>query len=157
MVVKRYGILALLCTFLSFPLLANPAIHFTNVWARETFPMAQTGAVYLTMMNHSGQPVILLSVSVPETIATEAQLHSTRMHDGMMKMREQERGVTLPAHGQAVFQAGGDHIMLLGLKQGLKAGTTIPLTLHFSDASVRSVEVPVKSDSEQANGHQHHQ
>jgi copper(I)-binding protein len=70
-----------------------------------------------------------------------------KMDNDMMRMR-QLQALDLPA-GQAVKLApGGYHLMLMGLKQPLKDGDKVPLTLEFEDAQrVRSkvvVDAPVK-------------
>ena len=49
------------------------------------------------------------------------------------------RLVAIRAGGTAEFAPGGKHVMLFGLKPGLKKGDTIPLTFTF--ASGRSVTV----------------
>lgn len=152
------GITGFFVFFLSLPVLANASIHFTDTWARATFPMAETGAVYTTLMNHSQQPLTLVSVSVPEAVADSAEIHSTTMSEGMMKMRELEGGIELKPHGHAMLQPGGQHIMLVGLKEGLEPGTSFTLTLHFSDGSHQSLEVPVQDDSgdDDVMGKHHH-
>ena len=43
------------------------------------------------------------------------------------------------------LQPGGFHIMLLGLKQGLTAGSRFPLTLTFEKAGSVQMDVPVEA------------
>jgi copper(I)-binding protein len=43
-----------------------------------------------------------------------------------------------------VLQPGGYHVMLIGLKQPLKAGQMVALTLKFSNDQVVSIEAPVQ-------------
>ena len=47
--------------------------------------------------------------------------------------------------GPVKLQPGGFHIMLLGLKQGLAAGSRLPLTLTFEKAGSVQMDVPVEA------------
>jgi copper(I)-binding protein len=68
------------------------------------------------------------------------------MEDGVMKMRAVD-ALPLPA-GQAVaLKPGSYHVMLMGLKQPIKAGETVPLTLTIEgDDKLRST-VEVKAQA----------
>jgi len=65
----------------------------------------------------------------------------------VMRMREVNGGVALAAGSQVKFMPGGYHIMLMGLKQPLKAGDRFPLTLKFAKAGSVTVEVLVEKDA----------
>jgi periplasmic copper chaperone A len=62
-----------------------------------------------------------------------------------MRMREVEGGIPLPPGETVQLQPGGFHIMLLGLGQGLTAGSSVPLTLTFEKAGGVQVDVPVEA------------
>ena len=51
--------------------------------------------------------------------------------------------VDVAPHARATPDAGGMHIMLVGLKQPLKEGQTFALTLTFAKAGKVNVKVPV--------------
>jgi hypothetical protein len=80
------------------------------------------------------------------------------MEGGVMRMRPVAR-IELPA-GKAVRLApGGLHIMLVDLRQPLKPGDRVPLTLTVQGAdlasrSVLTVEAEVR-DAGSGTGHQH--
>jgi hypothetical protein len=61
--------------------------------------------------------------------------------------------VEIPAHGKVSFQPGGNHVMLFGLTQPLKAGEEFPLTLEFEKAGKVEVQVQVESAEAQGMGH----
>ena len=91
----------------------------------------QMTGCYLTLT--APQADTLVSVASP--VAALAQVHEMRMESNMMMMRELEQGLPLPA-GQAVALApGGNHIMLMGVTEPLRAGDTVPLTLTFANAA----------------------
>lgn len=132
-------------------------VSITDAWARATFPMANSGAVYLTLTNQADSELILESVSTDENIARDAQIHTTLMKEGMMKMRELKKGLAIPAQGTVILQPGSEHIMLVGLKTGLKEGDMVPMRFRFSDGDVQSVNIMVKSEQDDdAHSHHHH-
>jgi copper(I)-binding protein len=73
-----------------------------------------------------------------------------------MRMR-QVASIDVPAGGTVSLEPGGLHIMLIDLREPLKQGETLPLTLTFAKAGKVTVQVPVKSPAETAPapGHQH--
>lgn len=100
-------------------------------------PGAETGAAYVSLMVHGGADRL---VGVATPAAKMADLHRTVEADGVMKM-EHVDGIDIPDNGQLQMKPGGYHIMLMGLKQPLKEGDEIELTLIFEKAG----EVKVKA------------
>lgn len=129
-----------------FLLAALPALAQVTVgepWVRATVAAQKATGAFMTLT--SVQPTKLVGVSSPA--AGTVEVHEMKMENDMMRMRQMP-ALDLPA-GQAVKLApGGYHLMLLDLKQPLKEGDKIPLTLEFEDAKkVRSkvvVDAPVK-------------
>ena len=88
----------------------------------------------------SAQGGKLLSVSSP--VAGVAEIHEMAMQGDTMRMRAVP-SLELPA-GQAVeLKPGGYHLMLMDLKQQLKAGDSVPLTLvvEAKDGKRETIEV----------------
>ena len=142
---------------LVFSAMCCAQVSITDAWARATFPMANSGAIYLTLTNHADSELVLESVSTDEGIARAAQIHTTLMKEGMMKMRELEKGLLIPAQGAVMLQPGAEHIMLVGLKAGLKEGDVVPLRFQFSDGNIQSLNIMVKSGQDDgAQSHHHH-
>ncbi len=71
-------------------------------------------------------------------------LHESRMEDGVMKMVHLPNGVEIPAHGSAELKPLGLHVMLMGLKQPLKAGESLPLTLVFEKQGEVAINAKVE-------------
>ena len=111
----------------------------TEAWARATPPGAQTGAAYVTLTNTGAADDQLLSAATP--VAGVAQIHTTLTENGVTKMRPLASLDVKPG-APVMFKPGGMHIMLMQLKQPLKAGQTFPLTLTFAKAG--KVEITVK-------------
>ena len=65
--------------------------------------------------------------------------------NGTMQMREVAGGLQVPAKGTVVLKPGSYHVMLIGLKNALKAGDSFPVTLVFEKAGNVSITVPVRA------------
>jgi len=112
-------------------------------WSRATPPGAQTGAGYLSMMNHGTTPDTLLGGSTP--VAARLEIHQTTIASGIVSMRPAPDGVPIPAESTVTLKPeSGYHLMLIGLKAPLKAGTQIPVTLNFAKAGAVSLEFTVE-------------
>lgn len=116
---------------------AQSTIRVEQVWSRATPNGAQVGAGYLRITNTGSTPDRLISGSTD--VANRIEVHEMAMENGVMKMRALNKGLDL-APGQSVeLKPGGYHLMLMGLKQPLKDGTTFSGLLKFEKAG----DVPV--------------
>ncbi|WP_434631156.1 copper chaperone PCu(A)C [Chromobacterium sp. CV08] len=128
------------------------SIHIGHPWSRAMPLASPTGGVYLSLENQGKGADRLLSASTPR--AASAELHTHVNDNGVMRMRKVEGGVEI-APGQTVkFAPGSYHVMLVGLKQPLKAGDRFPLTLNFEKAGSIVVDVVVQ-DGMPAESHSH--
>ena len=139
-------------------LLSLSAVLATAAWSPEAEPTSDLAVVNVTgaicRPTPEGRQVtgcyLTLTASRDDTLMTAessasalAQVHESSMENNMMVMYEAKAGLPLPA-GQAVSLApGGNHIMLLGVKEPLAAGDTVPLTLTFASAAPVEVEASV--------------
>jgi periplasmic copper chaperone A len=133
---------SLLCQAQSTPPPPNIAqLYVTSAQARPTAPQQANGAAYLQLENRGKTADKLLRIR--STVAAQVQLHTMSMEGDMMKMREIEH-IPLPPASKLVMAPGnGPHVMLLGLKQALKVGQTLALTLEFEKAGKLDVQVKV--------------
>ena len=127
-------------------LAALPALAQVTVaepWVRATVAAQKATGAFMTLTSTQGAK--LVGVSSPAAGAVE--VHEMKMVDDVMRMR-QITALELPAGKPVALSPGGYHLMLLELKQPLKEGATVPLTLEIEDArKVRSkivVDAPVK-------------
>ncbi|MFD2231272.1 copper chaperone PCu(A)C [Alkalimarinus sediminis] len=100
--------------------------HMT--WVRAVPPVATTTAAYMMLHNYSQQDDRLIAVESPASEIVE--MHATEMSDGVMKMIKLD-DVLVPAKGYVMFEPAGNHLMLINLKEPLKVGSMVPLTLVF--------------------------
>jgi copper(I)-binding protein len=108
-------------------------------WARASVGNSRIAVAYMTLRNGGSSPDRLLAVESP---VGRAELHTMTMDNNVMRMRPVE-AVDIPAGGSAMLQPSGLHIMLLDLREPLRAGTEVPLTLRFERAGTVAVTVPV--------------
>lgn len=130
--------LALAFFFASAAIHAEEAVTIAHAWVRATAPGQRVAGAYLEIS--SAAPSKLVAASSP--VAGSVEIHSMRLENGIMKMRQLE-SLELPAKQTVKFEPGGLHIMLLALKRPLKLGDKIPLrlTLQRADSSTTVVEV----------------
>src|ERR1044072_4107268 len=120
------------------------SVKVENAWARATVPGQKTGSVYVDLT--SAADTALVAAGSP--VAARAELHSMSMDGGVMRMRALPR-VELPAGKTVKLAPGGMHVMLVDLKQPLKAGETVPLTLSVQSSGTAlttlELKVPVRA------------
>lgn len=129
---------------------SSGGVDITNAWARVTPQNAKAGAAYMTISSTGGD--VLTGVSVPASIAGEAQLHETMTASsqddsmsgsGTMSMKEVGK-IAIPAGGSVALKPGGYHVMLMKLAKPITAGERVPLTLTFEKAGTVKVDAVTK-------------
>lgn len=137
---------------------AQAQVTVKDAWVRATVPQQKATGAFMQIQAAKNSK--LVSASSPITAVVE--VHEMAMQDNVMKMR-QVPAVELPAGKTVELKPGGYHVMLMDLKQQVKAGDTVPLTLvvEGADGKRESVEVqaPVRAlnaTSAQPAGHDAH-
>ena len=114
----------------------------SQAWARATPKGAQVGGGYLTITNTGKVPDILIGGSTEA--AGSVQVHEMSMQNGVMKMRRQENGLAIAPGKTVKLVPSGYHLMLMHLKQPLKQGGTLPITLQFKRAGKVTVSFDIE-------------
>ena len=124
-------------------------IEIHEAWAR---PVAQgnTAAAYFSLHNHTQNDDELMSVS--STIANAVEIHKSKMENNVMTMN-MVSSVPLKAGDELIFEPGGLHIMLIGVKQELKVGDEFELVLKFKNHADITVNVKVQEDGGMSEDH----
>ncbi len=129
---------------------ALKALHIEHPFTRATPPGAEAAGAFLTIDNRGKDADRLVGASSP--VAGQVEIHEMAMDGGVMKMRA-VKGIDLPPGAKVQLKPGGYHVMLESLKQPLKAGETIPLTLTFEKAG--SIDIKVGVEAMGAGAHAH--
>ena len=141
-------------TFASLALAGSAAlaqVQVDDAWIRATVPQQSGTGAFMRLT--SPQDTALVGVSTPLTPA--AEVHEMAMDGNVMRMRA-IASIPLPAGKTVELKPGGYHLMLMNLKDQVKAGDTVPLTLIFQKAGgervTQVVEVPVRPLTTGADG-----
>lgn len=118
------------------------AIEIDHPWARATPGGAKVGAGYLKLTN-SGATADRL-VGATAAAAGRVEIHEMSMDNGVMKMRPVKDGVEVKPGETVELKSGGYHLMMMDLKQPLKAGDHVKGTLTFEKAGAVDVEFAVE-------------
>ncbi len=141
MIVWKPGALALALLLSG---LAQAQTTASEAWARGTVAAQKATGVFVQLRSPDGAR--LVGGSTPA--AARVEIHEMRMEEGVMKMRELP-ALELPAGQTVTLKPGGHHLMLMGLKQALKAGDTLALSLLIErpgkPAETLQVQVPVRA------------
>lgn len=116
-------------------------IEIQNAWVMATAPGAPTGAAYMVIKNNGSTDDKLISVK--SDVTKKTGIHITKMKGEMMEMHKVEF-IPLPAGGSAELKPGGYHLMMKGLKQPLREGGEVHITLKFENAGEIKVTAPIK-------------
>lgn len=82
--------------------------------------------------NPTDKPIRVVGARSPR-FAGVVQLHDVAMQDGKMQMKEMDGGFVIPAGGSLELKPGGEHLMLMSMRQPVKAGEMVPMLLITSD------------------------
>ena len=110
----------------------------TDAWVRGTVPAQDSTGAFLTLQSTDAAKV----VAVRSPLARSAEIHTSAMDKGVMRMRPME-DLALPAGKSVELRPGGHHIMLMGLARPLVAGDTVPLALVIEDAAGKRTTLEV--------------
>ena len=121
---------------------AADAIAITGGTSRATPAGAPTGIGYMTISNAGSESDRLVGATSPAV--DHVEIHEMAVTDGVMHMRQIPGGLLIPAHGSVELKPGSYHLMLIGPKAPLRAGTTVPVTLTFAHAAPRTIDLAVE-------------
>jgi copper(I)-binding protein len=123
-------------------------------WVRSTVPQQMATGMFAQITSAKGGK--LVSASSP--VAGVVEVHEMSMDGNVMKMRAIP-ALDLPAGKTVALKPGGYHVMLMDLKQPLKEGETVAVTLvvEGADKTRETIEVkaPVKAMTAKMDGHKH--
>jgi copper(I)-binding protein len=117
------------------------SLSIDHAFARATPPGAKSGGAFFVVENAGKTPDKLIRAASP--VAGAVELHQMAMDGGIMTMRAMT-AMDVPAAGKLELSPGGYHLMLLDLKQPLKVGDKVPLTLTFVRAGSVDITVVVE-------------
>lgn len=147
------GLAALAVMGMTLPALAQTTV--SDAWVRASVPHQQSTGAFMTLTATTDSALI----GVASPVAGLVQVHEMTMNGDVMGMRE-VKSVALPAGKPVTLDPNGYHVMLMGLKEQVKEGQQVPLTLTVEDAQGQrqtlQVQAPVKAlTADMSGGHEH--
>lgn len=130
-------------SFLFALALAGGAAAQTTVkdaWVRGTVPQQKATGMFATVTSAQGGKLVAAS----SPAAGVVEVHEMSMEGTTMKMRAVP-SLALPAGKPVELKPGGYHVMLMDLKQQLKDGDTVDVTLVVEGANGQRENVVVKA------------
>lgn len=131
-----------LCATLALPAAAQTTAK--EPWVRGTVAQQKATGAFMQLNSASGGRL----VAAASPVAGVVEIHEMKMVGDVMKMSAVP-GLDLPAGQTVELKPGGYHVMLMALKQPLKAGDVVPLTLTIEgkDGKKETLELqaPVKA------------
>ena len=153
MISRKNLLAALVCAAIS-PAVFAQSVKLENAWARASVPGQKNRTVYVDLTSANDAAV----VAAGSPAAARAELHSMTMDGGVMRMRALPR-IELPAGKTVKLAPGGMHVMLVDLKQPLKVGDRVALTLSVQSSGTSlttlNLDVPVRAADSAAEPHKH--
>ncbi|WP_441964419.1 copper chaperone PCu(A)C [Mycolicibacterium houstonense] len=117
------------------------AVQVSEQWASA----ADGGmtAVFGTVTNTGHHDARIVSATSPA--AGMVELHEVVSDGaGSKTMRPKDDGFIVPAGGTHELAPGGDHLMLMDLREPLQPGADVPVTVRFEDGSSLPVTAQVR-------------
>ena len=111
-------------------------------YVREVIPGNTVTSAYMTIKNQSPQGVKFIGATSKNIDRIE--IHEHLMSDGMMQMR-QKSSIDIGAGESATLQPMGLHLMMFDIKEPIKAGHEVTISLEFENAEPVEVILPVRS------------
>ena len=97
-------------------------------------------AIFGTLVNDTDKDITVEGFD-SDIDAKSHELHETV--DGVM--RPMEKPLVIPAGGEHVLEPGGDHFMIMGVQDEVKAGESVDITVSLSNGDdVEIDDIPVR-------------
>jgi hypothetical protein len=119
---------------------AAAQVTVKDPWVRATVPQQKASGAFMQIT--AAQDTRLVEAKSP--VAGVVEIHEMKMENNVMKMRAVP-GVDVPAGKAVDLKPGGYHVMLMDLKEQMKEGATVPVTLVFEGKDKKRETVEVKA------------
>jgi len=112
----------------------------TDPWVRGTVATQKATGMFVQLTSAQGGKLVAGS----SPVAGRVEIHEMAVVDGVMRMREIS-ALELPAGKAVELKPGGYHVMLMDLKQPMKAGDIVPVTLVIEGADKKRETLELKA------------
>ena len=119
---------------------AQTTVKVEDAWVRGTVSMQKATGAFMRLTPSTNARL----VEANSPVAGVVEIHEMVLEKDIMKMR-QIPGLDLAAGRTMELKPGGYHVMLMDLKQALKGGEQVPITLVFEDDAKKRFTLDIKA------------
>ena len=119
---------------------AQTTVKVEDAWVRGTVPTQKATGAFMRLTPSANARL----VEAKSPVAGVVEIHEMTLEKDIMKMR-QIPGLDLAADRTMELKPGGYHVMLMDLKQPLKGGEQVPITLVFEDDAKKRFTQDIKA------------
>lgn len=153
---KSMRLIAAACAAVLFTLPAFAQVTVTDPWVRSTVQGQVATGAFMKVVSARDARLI----EARSAVAGVVEIHEMAMEKDIMRMRA-IKALDLPAGRLVELKPGGYHVMLMDLKEQVKDGQVVPVTLVIESAGKReSVEIKAiaraataQNDMKRKHGH----
>ncbi|RZU02751.1 hypothetical protein EV670_0780 [Rivibacter subsaxonicus] len=116
------------------------SVTVSDPWVRATVAQQPATGAFMQLLSVQGARVL----EARSPAAAMVEIHEMKMDGGVMQMRPVQ-ALELPAGKTVELKPGGYHVMLMGLKQQLKEGDSVPLSLVVETAGGKRETIELKA------------
>ncbi|MDG4819198.1 copper chaperone PCu(A)C [Micromonospora sp. WMMD956] len=98
-------------------------------------------AAFGTLVNDGDTDVTITGAA---TDVSPMELHEMTMKDGTMVMQAKQGGIVVRAKSSHALEPGGEHLMLMNLRQPVRPGDELAVTLTFADGRTQTFTAVAK-------------
>lgn len=143
----------LLSVLFAAALLAGPtacaladAVKVDHAWVRSTAPGQKVAGGFMNLTADADMTL----VGGASPVSKHVELHFMKMENGVMEMREIKQ-IPLPKGKTVSLEPGGLHVMFIGLKNPIREGQKVPLTLIVKGADGKERKLAVEADAKRTS------
>ncbi len=130
------------------------AIKISRPWTRLPPAAAKVAGGYMTLTNTGTVPDRLIGGTV--VTAARFEIHEMSVNDGVMRMRQLDRGLEIKPGETVVLKPGSFHVMFLDVTTAPEAGNKVKGTLVFEKGGTVEVEYKVEAAGATSSGQHSH-
>ena len=135
---KKIILSTLVLAALSGPVAAQ--VKVGDPWVRATVPQQKATGAFMSLTAEKGTRL----VEAKSPVAGVVEIHEMAMENSVMKMRAIP-GLDLPPGKPVELKPGGYHVMLMELKEQMKDGQSVPITLVVEDRDKKRQSIEIKA------------
>ena len=123
-----------------FSALVHADLRISDAWVKPTVSGQPVAGAYMTCTADKNMEVVEAS----SPVAGKTEIHSMSMEGNIMRMKRLER-LPIKAGTSLQLKPGGLHIMLIKLKQQIREGDVIPISLIAQDGHGKKTTLSIKA------------